>query len=118
MSILSVAVQLEYTAKDGIFVPAKLFTPPPKVDSSLLILTRLEKQLFDGLDKKRFMRVVKAGFSAKRKMLRNTISAGLEISKAEADELLAKAGIDSSRRAETLSLKEWHKVFTQSTDAG
>ena len=53
------------------------------------------------------MQLVKAGFSAKRKTLRNTISAGLQLPKDAAEELLAVANIDSGRRAETLSLAEW-----------
>ncbi|PKN89684.1 MAG: hypothetical protein CVU45_06385, partial [Chloroflexi bacterium HGW-Chloroflexi-7] len=45
--------------------------------------------------------------SQKRKMLRNTISAGLHCSASEAEELLKSAGIDPARRAQTLELVEW-----------
>ncbi len=110
MSILTVAVQIEFEASLGILVPAALFTPPPKVDSQVIILQKRQSPLFEQLDKAKFMRVVKAGFSAKRKTLRNTMSAGLQLSKAEAEVVLEKAGIDAGRRAETLSLLEWHTL--------
>ena len=111
MSILSVAVQLEFTADLGDLIPAKLFTPAPKVDSQVLILHKREEPLFKELIKKDFMRIVKAGFSGKRKILRNTLSAGLAITKEEAEELLQKAGIDMGLRAEALSLQEWYKLY-------
>ena len=57
------------------------------------------------------MRVVKAGFSAKRKMLRNTLSAGLSIPKEDVEKLLNSLQIDPARRAETLSLDEWQLLF-------
>ena len=115
MSILAVAVQLEYDATLGELVPAALFTPPPKVDSQVLLLKKRYTSLFEGITKHDFMRVMKAGFSAKRKTLRNTISAGLHLEKPVAEALLAQAGIDAGRRAETLSLEEWQlltKAYT------
>jgi len=58
-------------------------------------------------DEKKFFRVVKAGFSAKRKKLRSSISAGLKITKPEAEALLHKAGISPDVRAESLSIAQW-----------
>lgn len=107
MSILAVAVQLEYQASLGVFVPAKLFTPPPKVDSQTLVLQKHSENRLAATEKQAVMRVVKAGFSAKRKTLRNTISAGLQITKLEAEAALQKAQIEPGRRAETLSILEW-----------
>ena len=57
-----------------------------------------------------FFRLVKAGFSQKRKTLRNSLSAGLHVAPAEVAELLGRADIDPQRRAETLSLAEWEAV--------
>jgi len=53
---------------------------------------------------------VRAGFSQKRKKLRNSLGAGLALAPAEAAEALEQAGIDPGRRAETLSLEEWTGV--------
>jgi 16S rRNA (adenine1518-N6/adenine1519-N6)-dimethyltransferase len=59
-----------------------------------------------------FFRVVKAGFSQKRKQLRNSLAGGLQLEHAQADALLAAAGIDPQRRAETMTLSEWAAVAT------
>jgi 16S rRNA (adenine1518-N6/adenine1519-N6)-dimethyltransferase len=111
MSILSVSVQLSFTAELGQIVPAKLFVPPPKVDSQIIGLTLLKKPLFSNLDSKKFFQVVKAGFSGRRKKLRSSLSGGLHIKKEEADKLLARAEIDGNLRAQELSLEDWHKIY-------
>jgi 16S rRNA (adenine1518-N6/adenine1519-N6)-dimethyltransferase len=54
-----------------------------------------------------FYQIVRAGFGQKRKQLRNAISTGLHLDKAEAERLLIQAGIDPQRRAEALNLDEW-----------
>lgn len=110
MSILAVAAQLYFEAELGPFVPARYFTPPPKVDSQVVVLRRRAQPLFVGLDEKAFFRVVRAGFSAKRKMLRSSLAGGLGIDKEAAETLLASAGINSSRRAEALSLEDWYRL--------
>jgi 16S rRNA (adenine1518-N6/adenine1519-N6)-dimethyltransferase len=58
----------------------------------------------------RFFRLAKAGFSQKRKTLRNSLSAGLAISTSEAGQMLGQAGVDPQRRAETLNLEEWGRL--------
>jgi 16S rRNA (adenine1518-N6/adenine1519-N6)-dimethyltransferase len=55
-----------------------------------------------------FFKLAKAGFSQKRKNLRNSLSGGLKIAKEEAESLLGQAEIDINRRAETLSIDEWN----------
>ncbi|HSX36724.1 MAG TPA: 16S rRNA (adenine(1518)-N(6)/adenine(1519)-N(6))-dimethyltransferase RsmA [Patescibacteria group bacterium] len=111
MSILSVTAQYYWEVEVGREVPAHLFTPAPKVDSQILILKRLAKPLFAGVETKQFFRLVKAGFSQKRKTLTNSLSGGLGISKAEASELLQKTGLDPASRAQTLSLDEWNSLY-------
>ncbi len=110
MSILAVAAQLYFEAELGPLVVAKHFTPPPKVDSQVVILKRRPEPLFPDLDEKAFFRTVRAGFSAKRKMLRSSLSGGLGVSKEEAEKLLASAGIESNKRAEALSLDDWRRL--------
>lgn len=111
MSLLSVSVQLYYSCRLGVHVPAEMFTPPPKVDSQAVILKRHKKPLFNSLDTKIFFQIVKAGFAGRRKMLRSSLAAGLRLSKPEADKLLAKAKIDGNLRAQSLSLQDWHKLY-------
>jgi len=113
MSILSVSLQLFYEPQLGRVVPAEMFTPPPKVNSQVVILRRRREPLFNNLDTPKFIRVVKAGFSSPRKKLRSSLAAGLRVGVGQADELLAAAEINGDLRAEKLSLAQWHKLYTQ-----
>lgn len=110
MSLLAVSVQLYYHPMLGQVVAAKLFEPPPKVDSQVVILNRYPKPLFENLDSQKFFRLVKAGFSQRRKKLRSSLAGGLYITKDQADDLLKKANINPSVRAQELSLKQWHEL--------
>lgn len=111
MSLLSVSAQYYWEVSLGREVPAGLFTPAPRVDSQILILQRRPKPLFNDLDEKAFFRIVKAGYAARRKTLLNSLGAGLRLDKDQTTGLLNDAGIDPSRRAQTLSLDEWHNLY-------
>ncbi len=111
MSLLAVSVQLYYQPKLGPAVAAELFTPPPKVDSQVVIMQKRPKPLFKDLDSGMYFRIVKAGFAGRRKKLRGSLSAGLNISKEQADQLLKTSGVDGGRRAQELSLREWHTLY-------
>lgn len=111
MSLLAVSVQLYYAVELGIKVPAKLFEPPPKVDSRVVILRRHAKPLFHDLDSQKYFRIVKAGFSERRKKLRSSLAGGLNLSKTQTDELLKNVGIGSDARAQELSLRDWHRLY-------
>lgn len=110
MSLLALSAQIYAVAELGIEVPREYFTPPPKVDSQVVILTTRDKALVDTNSQKSFWRVARAGFAAKRKKLRSSIAAGLAIEKADAEVLLAKASIDSDARAEDLSIDDWLRL--------
>jgi len=111
MSILSVSVQFYCEAELGMPVLAELFTPPPKVDSQILILRRRPTTLFPDADSRTFFRVVKAGFSQKRKTLLNSLSGGLQLSRDEAASLLEKASIEPTKRAQNLSMQQWYDLY-------
>jgi 16S rRNA (adenine1518-N6/adenine1519-N6)-dimethyltransferase len=108
MSLLSISVQLYYDCHLGQIVPAQLFVPIPKVDSQVVLLNRRSQPLFNDLDTDKFFKVVKAGFSERRKKLRSSLAGGLGVSKAAADELLKRAGINGDLRAQELSLEQWY----------
>lgn len=110
MSQLAVFVQLYYDVSLGQLVPAKLFTPPPKVDSQILVLKNRGKPLYD-VQQKPFFKLVKAGFSSPRKKLRSSLSAGLQQTKPQIEQLLNKANVDPNARAQQLSLKDWHNIY-------
>jgi len=110
MSLLALSVQVYGTPHIMARIPAEAFFPAPKVDSAvvridILSSPAIELHLLDD-----FFQLIKAGFGQKRKTLRNSLSAGLKISTEEAELLLAKAKVDSKRRAETLSLNEWGEM--------
>lgn len=110
MSILAVTAQYYFDCTLDIEVPAEYFTPPPKVDSQVVVLRRRTSPLFDA-DTKSYFRLVKAGFSEKRKTLRNSLSGGLAINKDEVESLLAKASIKPNARAQELSLQDWYTLY-------
>lgn len=105
---LSVAVQY-YTQPEIMFlVPPASFIPPPAVDSAVIRCTVREKPPVE-VNERVFFRVVKAAFAQRRKTLSNT----LKTTGVPADILrviLEKAGIDGTRRGETLSLQEFAAI--------
>jgi len=111
MSLLSVSAQFYCDVSLGVDVPAELFTPPPKVDSQVLVLNYREQPLYEGVDTKQFFRLVKAGFSQKRKTLVNSLSGGLAISKDEARAMLQAADSAENTRAQALSLDDWYALY-------
>ena len=111
MSLLSVSAQFYWEVSTGRVVRSELFTPPPKVDSQVLVLKKYKKPLFPDVDIRQFFQIVKAGFSSRRKTLLNSLSAGLRISKDRAGELLKEADIEPSLRPQSLSLPRWHKLY-------
>lgn len=110
MSILAISAQVYAEATLGIEVPKEFFTPPPKVDSQVVILQTRHTPLVAESDEKEFFRLVKAGFSAKRKKLRSSMSGGLGIGKTQAEELLQQAGISPDARAEDISIEQWYAL--------
>lgn len=111
MSILSVTAQMYFRCGLGPLVPAKLFTPPPKVDSQVVVLTRREVPAFGDREAGELFRIVKAGFANKRKTLLNSLSGGLNVSKEETKEWLLASKIDPHARAQQLSLEDWLRLF-------
>ena len=113
MSVLSVSVQIFAEAELDIEVPRQFFTPPPKVDSQVVVLRTCNSPLITSEDQRDFFRIVKAGFSAKRKKLRSSLSGGLGIDKSVAEELLKNAGISPDARAEDLAIEDWRRLLKE-----
>ena len=111
MSLLSVGVQFYSEVSLGAVVPAELFTPPPKVDSQILVLHHRPAPLFPDVDERVFFRVVKAGFAQRRKTLLNSLSAGLQLDRVAALALLEQANIEPNTRAQNLDLNEWYRLY-------
>lgn len=110
LSLLALSVQIYGEPRIVAPIPAGAFFPAPKVDSAVLTIEiydspQIEPDLLDT-----FFRLIKAGFSQKRKTLRNSLSSGLHIAPVIAEQFLTKANIDPKRRAETLSIAEWERL--------
>ena len=110
MSLLALSVQVY--GKPGIVaqIPSKAFYPAPDVDSSVIRIEIYPQPVIPAKSLDTFFATIKAGFSQKRKTLRNSLSAGLRMNPKESENLLASVGIDPRRRAETLNLVEWGKL--------
>jgi|WetSurMetagenome_2_1015567.scaffolds.fasta_scaffold00944_2 16S rRNA (adenine1518-N6/adenine1519-N6)-dimethyltransferase len=111
MSMLSLSVQFYGQPKIISYVPAECFYPAPKVDSAILRIDIYPRPAVEIKDEEAFFRLVKAGFKATRKQLINSLSRGLELPREEIQSLLDNAGIDPKRRAETLTLEEWARLY-------
>ena len=110
LSILGVSTQFFCSVGLGPVVPAELFTPPPKVDSQILMLDYRGPR-FSDVDTTKYFQLIKAGFSERRKKLRSSLSGGLHISKQAASDLLEHAAINPDARAQELSLDDWHGLY-------
>jgi 16S rRNA (adenine1518-N6/adenine1519-N6)-dimethyltransferase len=108
MSYLSVFVQNVAAAEIVGHVPATSFEPPPEVDSAILRLRRrASPQIAVGPGREPFYRIVQAGFRQRRKQLHNALGRELPVPRGVLEAAFADCGIDSERRAQTLSLGEW-----------
>ena len=110
MSLLALSVQVYGRPVIAANIPASAFTPIPNVDSAVIRVDMYPEPVIPIPLLERFFRLAKAGFSQKRKTLRNSLSAGLAISTSEASQMLGQAGVDPQRRAETLNLEEWGRL--------
>ena len=111
MSLLAVSLQMYSRIRIVSPVPAQSFYPQPKVDSVILRFDILPEPAVKVADIRGFFEVVKGGFSSPRKQLHNSLAHGLGMKPAEVAPFLKRAAIDTERRAETLSLEEWAKLY-------
>ena len=121
MGILSVATQFYARVKMVCSVSPKSFRPPPKVTSAVVRLDVLPAPAVDVASEEGFFTVVRAGFAAPRKQLRNSLSQGLGIEPIVGGRVLEEAGIDATRRPQTLDIPEWasiYQVWVKTVDDG
>jgi 16S rRNA (adenine1518-N6/adenine1519-N6)-dimethyltransferase len=110
-SLLSIMVQLYSRVSVVTQVPAGAFFPEPKVDSTVIKLEIYDKLPVEVDDPEAMLKIVAAGFSRRRKQLHNSLSEGLWFPAGGVMELLSDAGIDPSRRAQTLTIEEWAQLY-------
>ncbi len=112
LSILALSVQIYGEPSIVDYVGKSAFYPEPKVDSAILKIKNIKKGAPDRASKnnKNLFRIIKIGFSSKRKKLLNNLSAGLNINKQETAEILSNANISLNARAQELKLEDWEKL--------
>ncbi|MFH1784680.1 MAG: 16S rRNA (adenine(1518)-N(6)/adenine(1519)-N(6))-dimethyltransferase RsmA [bacterium] len=105
--VLSIAVSYSADARIEMPVPAEVFSPRPKVASSVLKLEVLKEPRVKIDDEKMFFRAVKGAFTQRRKMLGNSLAHSLHVKKELIREVLEELGIDATRRPQTLTIGEF-----------
>ncbi len=111
MSILAVSVQY-YAKPQFLFTVFKeSFEPMPKVDSAIIKAVHSSQLSVRSKEEtKKFFRIVKSGFSAKRKTLINNLSNGLQLEKKLVEEKLTSLGFSPNTRAQELGVEVWRKL--------
>jgi 16S rRNA (adenine1518-N6/adenine1519-N6)-dimethyltransferase len=110
MNLLALSVQVYGKPVVVTRIPAGAFYPAPQVDSAVVRIDLYPTSVIPTPYLDTFFRLAKAGFSQKRKTLRNALAGGMHWSKPQAYEILQSAEIDPKRRAETLSLNDWERL--------
>lgn len=113
MSLLSLSVFVFGEPEIAGTIPAGSFFPAPDVDSAVLRIRLHPEPLIPPSQLDQFFKLTHAGFGQKRKTLRNSLSAGLNLPASETEARLLEAGIEPSRRAETLSIAEWTSLISR-----
>ncbi|HET7465989.1 MAG TPA: 16S rRNA (adenine(1518)-N(6)/adenine(1519)-N(6))-dimethyltransferase RsmA [Candidatus Dormibacteraeota bacterium] len=117
-SLSTVAVQVFATARIAMTIPASAFTPPPRVDSALVLLEVRERPAVNVDDMNAFLRFVEAAFQFRRKQLGGALGRISGRGSTEAAARLRDTGIDPQRRPQTLTLAEWEAIFRSFAASG
>lgn len=110
MSVLAVSVQLYADPEIIHHVPHSSFWPAPKVDS--VVIRIIPKNKYPEVtDVKKFFRIVKVAFAAKRKQMHNNLANGLKLDDVAVKDWLEKNNIDLKARAQDLSMDDWVNLY-------
>jgi 16S rRNA (adenine1518-N6/adenine1519-N6)-dimethyltransferase len=110
-SLSTVAVQVFAQATYAFTIPAAAFTPAPRVDSALALLEVRDKPAVEVPDLDAFFRLVESVFQFRRKQLGGALGRIAGIGSEAAAQRLRDLGIDPERRAQTLTLAEWERLY-------
>lgn len=112
LSVLAISVQFWYDVALGPVVSSQFFSPPPAVDSQVVILRKLDQpRLSVPFDS--FIRLVKAGFLNKRKTLGNSLTNLPRINKSNVNETIKSIGLSTNVRAQELTFKQWEMLHNK-----
>ena len=110
LGLLGVSVQVYALARKLFNVPPRAFYPPPRVTSAVVRLDVRETPLIAPDERERFFRVVRAGFSAPRKQLRNTLAQGLALPPAIVAAEIEAEGLPPGLRPQQLRIEDWLRL--------
>lgn len=108
MSLLSLMAQYYSDVTLAFIVPKEAFDPVPKVDSAVVHLKA--KRSFDTEIDRKFFRIARAGFAARRKTLANNLASSLKLEKTVVETVLEKNGLRKDIRAQALSVEDWENL--------
>lgn len=101
---LAILCQYFCDVQRAVDVPAACFTPPPKVDSSFMVLSRYDKKPHEAKNEALLLRLIKGAFAMRRKTLVNNLLACFPMSRDQVGEAIERAGLGLQCRAEDLSI--------------
>ncbi len=110
LSVLGIIAQSYWQIEPGPIVGPEKFTPPPKVNSQVVKLTRLVRPRLPEGKEKEFIRLVRIGFAQKRKTVLNSLSGGLCLDRQKVQLMLESAGINPFSRPQELSIEDWLRL--------
>lgn len=104
---LTILCQYFCEVRRALDVPAVCFNPPPKVDSSFMVLERYVQKPCEPTNEALFLKLVKGAFVMRRKTLVNNLIASFPIGRDQAAAVLEAAGLGAQCRAEELSIEQF-----------
>ncbi len=107
---LAILAQIKTAPEERLFVPRACFTPPPKVDSAFVHLPARETLPVEAQHMKSFLRVVRAGFSNRRKTLINNLMPFFGLSRPEAEDILNTLHFAPTLRAEEMDIGDFEAL--------
>lgn len=113
MSLLSLAVQIFAEPEIEFIVPPDVFEPPPKVDSAVITLRMLPTPRISAEARESLFSLATMAFQRKRKTISNGLMMGTGSSRAEIEDLLARAGIDPKLRPQAVDLQSWLRLANE-----
>ena len=111
-SLLSLSVKAYGTPKFITKVPARYFSPAPKVDSAIIAITDISKKNFSKNSEASFFKLIHAGFSHKRKVLARNLEAFCA-DKTKISHAFSTLGLKNTVRAEEVPLEKWFALLSQ-----
>ncbi|MCL1796207.1 MAG: 16S rRNA (adenine(1518)-N(6)/adenine(1519)-N(6))-dimethyltransferase RsmA [Clostridia bacterium] len=108
---LSLLAQFYADVIEAVPVQAACFTPPPKVDSSFMLLTKRDKLPVNVTSERSFFRLVAVSFTMRRKTLANNLMAGYGLARETAEGLIEAAGLPETARAEKVDMEGFARIL-------